>query len=156
MCKIAIWQIPNTLLPFAMESLGKIGKQGYEYINQVAADYGEHYKVATMKRYWFRKISVAIGQTVSNIMNDWLNGKSRDEEQIQDDIDKYQMMDCRIHTGYYRYRLYKGTPRKVVHIQFKLRITCYSIFFGCTRHANLIRSSLLASMSKKKELSISP
>ncbi len=88
------------LLPFAIESLGKIGKQGYEYINQVAADYGEHYKVATMKRYWFRKISVAlqtgIGQTVSNIMNDWLNGKSRDEEQIQDEIDKYQMMDCRI------------------------------------------------------------
>ncbi len=90
----------QTLLPFAMESLGKIGKQGYEYINQVAADYGEHYKVATMKRYWFRKISVAlqagIGQAVSNIMKDWLNGKSRDEEQIQDDIDKYQMMDCRI------------------------------------------------------------
>ena len=77
-----------------MESLGKIGKQGYDYINQVAADYGEHYKVVTMKRYWFRKISVAlqagIGQAVSNIMNDWLNGKSRDEEQIQDEIDKYQ------------------------------------------------------------------
>ncbi len=90
----------QTLLPFAMESLGKIGKQGYEYINQIAADYGEHYKVVTMKRYWFRKISVAlqagIGQAVSNIMNDWLNGKSRDEEQIQDDIDKYQLMDCRI------------------------------------------------------------
>ncbi len=44
-----------------MESLGKIGKQGYDYINQVAADYyGEHYKVAIMKRYWFRKISVAL------------------------------------------------------------------------------------------------
>ena len=29
-------------------------------------------------------------------MNNWLNGKSRDEEQIQDDTDKFQMMDCRI------------------------------------------------------------
>ncbi len=28
-------------------------------------------------------------------MNDWLNGKTR-EEQIQDDTDKYQMMDCTI------------------------------------------------------------
>ncbi len=39
----------QTLLPFAMESLGKIGKQGYDYINQVAADYGEHYKVTILK-----------------------------------------------------------------------------------------------------------
>ncbi len=35
-------------------------------------------------------------------MNDWLNGKSRDEEQIRDDTDK-DTRDC----------LYKGTPRKV-------------------------------------------
>ncbi len=49
-------------------------------------------------------------------MNNWLNGKSRDEEQIQDDTDKYQMMDCRI-------QALRGTPRKVVHIQLELRIT---------------------------------
>ncbi len=33
-------------------------------------------------------------------MNDWLNGKTRDEEQFQDDTDKYQMMDCRILKGH--------------------------------------------------------
>ncbi len=29
---------------FVMESLSKIGKQGYDYINRVAADYGEQYE----------------------------------------------------------------------------------------------------------------
>ncbi len=43
-----------------------------------------------------RKLQAGIGLSVSNIMNDWLIGKTRDEEQIQDDIDKYQMMECRI------------------------------------------------------------
>ena len=41
-------------------------------------------------------LQAGIGLAVSNIMNDWLSGKLRDEEQIQDDIDKYQMMDYRI------------------------------------------------------------
>ncbi len=111
----------QTLLPFAMESLGKFRKQGYDYINQVAADYGEHYRVA---RYWFRKISIAlqagIGQAASYIMKDWLNGKTRDEEQIQDDIDRYhdERDIC--------------TPYSV---QIKLCITCYTYF--CCVHTPL-------------------
>ncbi len=60
-------------------------------------------------------------------MNDWLNGKAR-EEQIQDDTDKYQMMDCTI---------LGSASIKGLQEPFKLRITCYSILFSLKKEKNL-------------------
>ncbi len=46
-------------------------------------------------------------------MNDWLNGKAR-EEQIQDDTDKYQMMDCTILGS----ASIKGLPTRTIQVTY--------------------------------------
>ena len=58
--------INGSVVPIAIETLGKIGPIGYKYLCNAAASYEKGYKRATIKKYWFSKISVALHNSIGN------------------------------------------------------------------------------------------
>jgi ribonuclease HI len=58
--------INGSVIPIAIETLGKIGPIGYKYLCNAAASYEKGYKRATIKKYWFSKISVALHNSIGN------------------------------------------------------------------------------------------
>ena len=57
------------VVPIAIETLGKIGKIGYEYLSKAAENYEKGYKRSSIKNYWFSKLSVALHNSIGNSTN---------------------------------------------------------------------------------------
>ncbi len=76
-----------TVVPFAVETLGRIGPLGYEYLKSLAKRYRKGFKATTIRRYWFQKISVAlqnaIGHTVQRRLDEHITRNlDNDEERM--------------------------------------------------------------------------
>ncbi len=88
------------VVPIACETLGKMGKMGFDYISQAAQEYGKDYKVNMIKRYWFRKISIAlqsfIGQAVELQLRELISGEIISDDDLQYNYELFQRMGCRI------------------------------------------------------------
>ena len=82
------------IIPIAIESFGKMGKLGFNYLTSLAQEFGKGYKATSIKRYWFRLISVAlqkqIGEGVNIQIEEIVKGKpkTREEQEEEERIDE--------------------------------------------------------------------
>jgi hypothetical protein len=83
------------IIPIAIETFGKMGKLGFDYISAIAQDFGKGYKATAIKRYWFRLISIAlqrqIGEGLAIQIDELAKGKVKtaadeEEEEIEEEI----------------------------------------------------------------------
>ena len=83
------------IIPIAIETFGKMGKLGFDYLSSIAQEFGKGYKATTIKRYWFRLISIAlqrqIGEGIAIQLDELAKGKLKtkvdeEEEEIEEEI----------------------------------------------------------------------
>ncbi len=100
---------PNgDVVPIAIETLGKFGEIGYKYICKVAESFDKGFKRSTVKKYWFRKLSVtlqnSIGVSVQEKIIHQISGNCNNLEELQEHEQSLQ----RVEIGPKRSSLHKG------------------------------------------------
>lgn len=86
------------IIPVAIETFGKMGKLGLDYLNALAAEFGKGYKATTMKRYWFRLISVALQRQIGEEVSMQLEEIARGRPKTHEDEEEEEKEDEIIHT----------------------------------------------------------
>ncbi len=75
------------VVPFAVETLGRIGPNGFDYLKNLSKRYKKGFKATTIRKYWFQKLSVtlhnAIGHTVQRQLDEHITRELHNDEEAQ-------------------------------------------------------------------------